>query len=209
MFTGLVQAIGSIERVEPRERGVHLVVNAGALARALGPDGLKVGDSICVGGCCLTATALDGGRFHVDVSAETLARTVGLDRRGEVNLEASLALGDRLGGHLVSGHVDGVGTVVRMDAVGESRELVLLAPRALAPLLAVKGSVAVDGVSLTINGVSDLPAGCEVSINLIPHTQSVTTLGRVVAGSRVNLEVDQLARYAQRILACQEAPPPR
>jgi riboflavin synthase len=213
MFTGLVQAIGCIERVEPRERGVRLVVDAAGLAPVAGPGGpsvpLKVGDSICVSGCCLTATALDGGRFHADVSAETLDRTVHLDRRGEVNLEASLALGDRLGGHLVFGHVDGVGTVVSFDPVGESRALVLLAPPALAPLLAVKGSVAVDGVSLTINTVRDLPDGCEVSINLIPHTQAVTTLGRLAPGCRVNLEVDPLARYAQRILACQSALAPR
>jgi riboflavin synthase len=199
VFTGLIQAIGRIEQVERRERGVHLVIEASGLAQSA----LRVGDSIAVSGCCLTATAVDGASFGADVSAETLARTVNLDRCGPVNLEASLSIGDRFGGHLVSGHVDGVGTVVSLDPVGESRQLVVLAPASLAPLLAVKGSVAVDGVSLTVNGVRDLEGGCEVSINLIPHTQAVTTLGRIGAGSRVNLEVDQLARYALRILSFQ------
>jgi len=201
MFTGLVQAIGHIERVERRERGVRLAVQAQGLP---GPA-IGIGDSVAVAGCCLTAVALDGSGFHADVSAETLERTANLDRCGPVNLELSLALGDRIGGHLVSGHVDGVATVLGIGAVGDSRELVVRAPQDLAPLLAVKGSVAIDGVSLTINRVRDGADGCEVSINLIPHTQQVTTLGSLAPGHRVNLEVDQLARYAQRILESQEA----
>jgi riboflavin synthase len=203
MLTGLVQAIGTIERVEPAAgnvsgpRCVRIVVQAAGLPR----PGPGIGDSVSVSGCCLTATAVDGTRFHADVSAETLHRTVNLDRCGTVNLELSLSVGDHIGGHLVSGHVDAPATVARLDTVGESRELVVRAPRSLAPLLAVKGSVAVDGVSLTINAVRDLDDGCEVSINLIPHTLSVTTLGQLAPGHRVNLEVDQLARYVQRMLS--------
>jgi riboflavin synthase len=198
MFTGLVQAIGRIERVEPRERGVHLVVQAAAPIDA---SSLHVGDSIAANGCCLTCTAVQGTRFQADLSEETLARTANLDRPGDVNLELSLALGDRLGGHLVSGHVDAVGTVVSVSAVGESSELVVRAPRSLAAYLVFKGSLAVDGVSLTINRVEDLDEGCDVSINLIPHTRAVTTLGQLAAGRRVNLEVDLLARYAERMVS--------
>ncbi len=198
MFTGLVQAIGHIERIEPRERGARLWVRSAAPVDA---SRLRVGDSIAVGGCCLTATAVEADHFLADVSEETLARTANLDRCGPVNLELSLALGDRIGGHLVSGHVDGTGTVIDVQAVGDSRELRVRAPRSLAPYLAFKGSVAVDGVSLTINRVQDGESGCDVSINLIPHTLAVTTLGRLSPGQRVNLEVDLLARYAERILA--------
>jgi len=197
MFTGLVQAVGRIEQVERRERGLHLVVQAAPIDSS----SLHVGDSVSVAGCCLTATSVQGTRFQVDVSEETLARTVNLDRCGDVNLELSLALGDRIGGHLVSGHVDAVGTVVHLAPVGESSELVVRAPRSLAAYLAVKGSLAVDGVSLTINRVEDSDDGCQVSINLIPHTQAVTTLGQLAAGRRVNLEVDLLARYAERIVS--------
>jgi riboflavin synthase len=197
MFTGLVQAVGRIEQVEPRERGLHLVVHAGALD----PSHLRVGDSVAVSGCCLTATSVEGARFQVDVSEETLSRTVNLDRCGDVNLELSLALGDRLGGHLMSGHVDAVGTVVSLSPVGQSSELVVRAPRSLAAYLAFKGSLAVDGVSLTINRVEDTHDACEAWINLIPHTRAVTTLGQLEAGRRVNLEVDLLARYAERIVS--------
>jgi riboflavin synthase len=198
MFTGIIQALGRIERVERRERGVHLVVDAAAPVDA---ERVGVGDSIAVSGCCLTVTAIDGTRFEADLSEETLARTANLDRCGPVNLELALALGDRIGGHLVSGHVDAVGTVVGIAPVGESCELVVRAPRSLAPCLAYKGSVAVDGVSLTINRVEDSPDGCDVAINLIPHTRAVTTLGRLTAGQRVNLEVDPLARYAERAIS--------
>jgi riboflavin synthase len=198
MFTGIIQAVGRIEQIERRERGLHVRVHAPG---PIDPGRLKVGDSVAVNGCCLTVTALEGRRFDADLSEETLARTANLDRCGPVNLEPALALGDPLGGHLVSGHVDAVGTVVGLTQAGESCELTVRAPLSLAPCLAYKGSVAVDGVSLTINRVEDSEQGCDVSINLIPHTQAVTTLGRLAAGSRVNLEVDLFARYAQRMVS--------
>jgi riboflavin synthase len=197
MFTGIIQAVGSIERVERRERGVHVLVQAAPIDVA----GVKVGDSIAVNGCCLTVTAIDGTRFHADLSEETLARTANLDGCGPVNLELSLALGDRIAGHLVLGHVDAVGAVIGVSTAGESRELRVRAPRSLAACLALKGSLAVDGVSLTINRVEDSEQGCDVTINLIPHTLAVTTLGRLSPGQRVNLEVDPLARYAERVVS--------
>ncbi len=215
MFTGLVQAMGNIVSVRRLDAGVHIEIDAHELA----PRNIEVGESIAVNGVCLTATAVAGRRFGADVSHETLSRTSGLDGCGPVNLETSLALGDKLGGHLVAGHVDAVGTVVRCTPIGESVELVVNAPPALARFLAPKGSVAVDGVSLTINRVTDPQAiggtgargadaaadrqcggGCEVSLNLIPHTVASTTLQHLVAGSRVNLEVDLIARYVERML---------
>jgi len=203
MFTGLVQGIGRIVAVAPLETGVHIEIDA----RALAPRPIAVGDSIAVSGVCLTATAVAGGVFGADVSAETLSLTCGLDRCRAVNLESSLALGDKLGGHLVSGHVDGIGSVLRCAPVGESVELVLLAPPALSRFVAVKGSVCVDGVSLTVNRVVDHGAasasglrGCEFSINLIPHTLAATTLGELAAGAPVNLEIDLIARYVGRML---------
>jgi riboflavin synthase len=201
MFTGIIQAVGSIEQVESRERGVRLRVQAAPIDAA----SLKVGDSIAVNGCCLTVTTVDEGRFQADLSEETLARTANLDRCGPVNLELAMALGDRVGGHLVSGHVDAVGTVVGVAKVGDSRELRVRAPRSLAPCLAFKGSVAVDGVSLTINRVEDFDQACEVTINLIPHTLGATTLGQLSVGQRVNLEVDPLARYAERMVSLMSA----
>jgi riboflavin synthase len=197
MFTGLVQAVGRIEQVERGAAGARLLVSAGAIDAS----GLKVGESIAVNGCCLTVTAIDGACFRADLSEETLASTANLDRCGPVNLELSLAVGDRIGGHLVSGHVDAAGTVLAVSAVGDSHELRVRAPRTLAPYLAFKGSLAVDGVSLTINRVEDSQDGCDVTINLIPHTLAVTTLGQLSTGQRVNLEVDSLARYAERIVS--------
>jgi riboflavin synthase len=197
MFTGIIQAVGSIELVERRERGVHVLVQAAPIDAA----SVKVGDSIAVNGCCLTVTAIDGTRFQADLSEETLARTANLDGCGPVNLELSLALGDRIAGHLVLGHVDAVGAVIGVSTTGESRELLVRAPRSLAACLALKGSLAVDGVSLTINRVEDCEQGCDVTINLIPHTLAVTTLGRLSPGQRVNLEVDPLARYAERVVS--------
>lgn len=198
MFTGIVQGVGRIERVEPlgADAGVRLTVHTQGLSLA----GARVGDSIALNGACLTITSLVGQRFTVDVSRETLSKTVGLDARGEVNLETALALGDKLGGHLVSGHVDGVGEVVRFAPKGESWDLLVRAPRELAKYFAYKGSVAIDGVSLTVNRVTDTPAGCELAINLIPHTIAVTTLKRLAPGARVNLEVDLIARYVERML---------
>lgn len=199
MFTGLVQGIGRIVEVRPvaADGGVRLTVDAA------GVPGFRAaaGDSIALNGACMTATAVDGLRFTVDVSKESLSKTAGLDRAGEVNIETSLALGDTLGGHLVAGHVDGVGEVVRFAPVHESWELVVRAPRELAKYFAYKGSVAVNGVSLTVNRVTDTPQGCELSINIIPHTHEVTTLRSLQAGARVNLEADLIARYVERMLS--------
>lgn len=192
MFTGIVAAVGRIERVEPRPQGLRLAIDAGGLD--LGD--VAIGDSIAVNGCCLTVVALDGRRFEVDVSQETIDCTAGLGAPGEVNLEKSLRLADRLGGHLVSGHVDGVGEVVAFEPAGESYRLAVRAPTELARYVARKGSVAVQGVSLTVNRVD----GAEFEINLIPHTLVVTTLKHLRPGARVNLEVDLLARYAERLL---------
>jgi riboflavin synthase len=183
MFTGIVQAVGKIVRVNPLE------VDAGGLDLA----GVAVGDSICVQGVCLTVTAMKGRGFTADVSAETLRVTTGLERPGAVNLEKSLAVGDRLGGHLVTGHVDGVGEVRSRSGTVVAFRL----PKALAKYVATKGSICVDGVSLTVNRVS----GEEFEVNLIPHTLKVTTLSRLKPGAEVNLEADLVARYVQGMLA--------
>ncbi len=193
MFTGIVQAVGTIESVTPLQGGVRLVIEAGGLELS----DVALGDSICVQGACLTVVGIGGRRLSFDVSRETLDCTVGLAHLGNVNLEKSLALGDKLGGHLVTGHVDGIGEVLAFDAAGESRLLRVRAPQELARYLARKGSVTIDGVSLTVNRVEK--AGFEV--NLIPHTLEVTTLKRLAPGARVNLEVDLLARYLERMLA--------
>ncbi len=198
MFTGIVAAIGRIREVEPiaQGSGMRLQVEAGALDLS----DVRIGDSIAIQGACMTVVALADDGFDVDVSRESLSLTVGLDAPGEVNLEKALTLADRLGGHLVSGHVDGIGEVVRFEPVGESRLLEIRVPGALARFFAYKGSVTVDGVSLTVNRVRDEPDGTIIAINLIPHTMEVTTLGRLAPGARVNLEVDQIARYVDRIL---------
>jgi riboflavin synthase len=199
MFTGLVEGVGRIVEVEPLavDGGVRLSVDASEV------PGFKVevGDSIALNGACMTATEVDDAKFSVDVSRESLSRTVGLDRPGEVNIETSLRLGAQLGGHLVAGHVDGIGEVLRYAQVHESWELVVRAPPELAKYFAYKGSVAVNGVSLTVNRVQDTPAGCELSINIIPHTHEVTTLRELRPGSRVNLEADLIARYVERMLS--------
>lgn len=202
MFTGLVQGKARIERVEPvvassaaTEGGVRLTLDASQVPGFAA----EVGDSIALNGACMTATAVQGARFTVDVSRESLARTAGLDAPGEVNLETSMRLGDKLGGHLVSGHVDGIGSVVSVTPAAESWTLVIRAPRALAKYLAYKGSITVDGVSLTINRVDDHDAGCDFALNIIPHTWQVTTLSRLAPGARVNLEVDLIARYVERM----------
>ena len=203
MFTGIVAAIGTITSIFPlgadASSGVRLRVAAGALPM----DDVVLGDSIAINGACMTVTRLDAahGRFEVDVSAESLACTAGLAEPGRVNLELALRVGDRLGGHLVSGHVDGIGSVSNIRAAGESTELQLRCPRELAHLIAVKGSLVVNGVSLTVNTVVDASDGCICSINLIPHTMAHTTLGDLRTGSAVNLEVDLIARYIERQLA--------
>ncbi len=192
MFTGIVAATGRITHLQALEKGLRLTVEA----PALGLDDVALGDSIAHNGVCLTVIEKEGERYRIDVSRETLDCTVGLDAPGEVNLEKALRLADRLGGHLVSGHVDGVGTVLKFERIGESHELVIRAPGDLAKYVARKGSICVDGVSLTTNRVE----GADFSINLIPHTVQVTTLKRLAAGARVNLEVDLIARYVERML---------
>lgn len=192
MFTGIVQAVGRIESLTPLAQGVRLSVDTGTLERS----GIALGDSICVQGVCLTVVAIDGARLAFDVSRETLACTVGLDAPGPVNLEKSLALGDKLGGHLVTGHVDGLGEVVAFEPAGESKRLRLRVPKDLARYVARKGSITVDGVSLTVNRVED----DVFEVNLIPHTLAVTTLTRLAPGAKVNLEVDLIARYVERML---------
>jgi riboflavin synthase len=166
---------------------------------------VALGDSIAINGACMTVVDKTDRSFCVDVSRESLNRTAGLDTTGEVNLEKALTLAERLGGHLVSGHVDGLGEVHSFEAVGESRELIIDAPHELAKFLVYKGSVVVNGVSLTVNRVEDLDAAagklCRFSINLIPHTIAVTTLKHLHAGSKVNLEIDLIARYVERMLS--------
>jgi len=193
MFTGIVQAVGRIESVTPLEQGLRLVINAGTLDLA----DVALGDSICVQGACLTVVAIDDARLSFDVSRETLACTVGLGAPGPVNLEKGLALGDTLGGHLVTGHVDGVGVVVAFEPAGESICLRLRVPKDLVRYVARKGSITVDGVSLTVNRVdADL-----FEVNLIPHTLGVTTLARLAAGAKANVEVDLIARYVERMVS--------
>lgn len=192
MFTGIVATTGRITHLQALEKGLRLTVEA----PELGLSDAHVGDSIAHNGVCLTVIDKSGDSYKVDVSRETLNCTVGLDVPGEVNLEKAMRLSDRLGGHLVSGHVDGIGEVLRFERIGESHELVVRAPRELAKYIAPKGSITVDGVSLTTNRVT----GAEFSINLIPHTLEVTTLKRLHAGAKVNLEVDLVARYVERML---------
>ena len=209
MFTGIVAAVGTITSVSPLagglDAGVRLEIDAGGLPLA----DVALGDSIAINGACMTVVEKTGNAFAVDVSRESLSKTAGLDAVGEVNLEKALTLAERLGGHLVSGHVDGLGTVHRFQPVGESHELVIDAPQELARFLAYKGSVVVNGVSLTVNRVEDLEADgarvCRFSINLIPHTIEVTTLKHLRAGAKVNLEIDLIARYVERMLSAAKA----
>lgn len=193
MFSGIVAAVGRITQLTPREVGFRLHVDAGKLD--LG--NVALGDSIAHNGVCLTVVAVDGNQFMVDVSPETLSCTVGLDKPGPVNLEKALRLADVIGGHLVSGHVDGVGEVLRFDPVGDNRLLEIRAPKKIAKFIARKGSITVNGTSLTTNAVN----GSDFTINLIPHTLENTTLHLLVPGSKVNLEVDLIARYVERILS--------
>jgi riboflavin synthase len=204
MFTGIVQAVGRIDGSEALGFGRRLTIQA----PALGLEDVRVGDSIAVNGACMTVTGKSATAFSIDVSAESLSKTAGLDGQGAVNLEKSMRLGDRVDGHLVSGHVDGTGTVVTMEQRGESWLLVVEAPATLARYFAYKGSVTVNGVSLTVNQAEDVlrgtdRTGCRIWINLIPHTVAVTTLAQLQPGDRVNLEVDMLARYVERMLALQ------
>jgi len=191
MFTGIVVAIGRIVDAKPQGDGLRLSLEAATL----GMDDVAIGDSIAIQGACHTVVARSATGFEVDTSRATLSVTAGLEKGRDVNLEKSLRLADRLGGHLVSGHVDGVGTVVTSEELGGSARLSIDAPGELARYIARKGSIAVDGVSLTVNSVD----GARFEVNLIPHTRAVTTLGRLAKGARVNLEVDMMARYAERL----------
>jgi len=202
MFTGIISGIGRITEVQALGKGtapfgkrLTIAAPAGYLAD------VQLGDSVALNGACMTVTRIDGEHFSIDISAESLARTAGLDTPGPVNLEKALRAHDRLGGHLVAGHVDGLGEVTHFAPVGESWELRVAAPREMARFLATKGSITVNGVSLTVNRVADTPTACEFSINLIPHTLRETTLGSLHAGTRVNLEVDLIARYVERMLS--------
>ncbi|WP_442595810.1 riboflavin synthase [Parapusillimonas sp. JC17] len=199
MFTGIVAAIGRVTDIKAlggEEAGVRITVRVAGFLR----DTTKLGDSIAIQGACMTVVELAADSFSVDVSRESLKRTAGLDEKGDVNLEHALRMGDSLDGHLVSGHVDGLGEVSHFAQVGESWDLRIKVPQSLACYLAYKGSITVNGVSLTVNRVDDSVAGCEIHINLIPHTVQVTTLKHLAVGALVNLEVDMIARYVERLV---------
>jgi riboflavin synthase len=202
MFTGIITGVGHIVDIKPlgsepaHGKQLTLQTPAGYL------DDVQLGDSISIDGACMTVTGFDVATqlFTIDVSAESLSKTAGLDRPGKVNLEKALRASDRLGGHIVSGHVDGLGRVEFFEPVGESWELRVIAPKELGKYLAYKGSITVNGVSLTVNRVTDSAEGCSFSINLIPHTIQNTSLGKLEAGASVNLEIDVIARYTERML---------
>ena len=202
MFTGIITGVGNITKIENLGShdsfGKRLTITAPT--SYLSDVGL--GDSIALNGACMTVTTFDTAtdQFTIDISAESLSKTAGLNRTGRINLEKALRAHDRLGGHIVSGHVDGVGEVTHFALVGESWELRILCPAPLAKFLATKGSATINGVSLTTNTVQDVAGGCEISINLIPHTIENTALGELKVGSRVNLEIDLIARYVERML---------
>jgi riboflavin synthase len=203
MFTGIITGVGRITAL----RDLGLSAQHGKRLTITTPEGYLsdagLGDSIALNGACMTVTGFDPAAhwFTIDISAESLDKTSGLAEEGRrINLEKALRASDRLGGHIVSGHVDGVGTVSHFGRVGESWELRVLAPTELGRFLAYKGSITVNGVSLTVNRVADNATGCEFSINLIPHTVENTSLGDLQAGHSVNLEVDTVARYVERML---------
>ena len=211
MFTGIITGVGHIVAVHSLgptpQHGKRLTIQtpAGYLAD------VSLGDSIALNGACMTAVRIDEAlnQFAIDISAESLDKTSGLTEMGSINLEKALRANDRLGGHIVSGHVDGIGRVAHFSEVGESWELRITAPQQLAKYMAYKGSITVNGVSLTVNKVQDLSEsqGCEISINIIPHTISNTALGSLTAGSTVNLEIDTVARYVERMLSLESKQP--
>ena len=201
MFAGIIQAVGKVREPEKLGNGVRLTI---VTPESFHLEEVHVGDSIAVNGACMTVVNIEGNSFQIDVSAESLSKTCGLDTFGEVNLEKAMRLGDRVDGHLVSGHVDGVGQVESMTQIAESWKLVIRAPLKLSPYLAYKGSVAVNGVSLTVNEVEDTAMGALISINLIPHTVEVTTLKNLKAQDWVNLEIDTIARYVERMIKLRE-----
>lgn len=193
MFTGIIEGVGEIKHITALEAGICLKISPGMLDLS----DVRIGDSIAVNGVCLTVTTLTNGMFSVDVSRETLNCTEGLDKEhGRVNLERAMRLSDRIGGHLVSGHVDGIGEVVKFKPIGESNLLVIKVPASLLKYIVKKGSITVDGVSLTVNGTM----GDAFEVNLIRHTLAVTTLNVLKAGAKVNLEVDMLARYVEQLM---------
>jgi len=197
MFSGIIADAGLIKSVQDREGGLRIMI----ATEVLGLDDVEIGDSIAVNGVCLTVIEVVGNDFIVDVSRETLNCTTGLEEKGKhVNLEKALRLSDRLGGHLVSGHVDGVGEVVALNDIGESWRLVVRAPQTISKFIATKGSITINGVSLTVNRV----AGHEFEVNLIPHTLEVTTLNELKTGVRVNLEIDLIARYVERMMQAEK-----
>ena len=204
MFTGIITAVGKIKAVSPQGDGLQLQIEVPANYL----DDVALGDSIAIQGACMTATKIEGNAFSLDISRESLNKTVGLNAIGPVNLEKAMRLNDRLGGHLVSGHVDGVGKVVHFATVAQdpygSWLLRIAAPKELAAFLAYKGSIVVNGVSLTVNQTEDTPNACIVDINLIPHTLQNTTLGHLQQGDAVNLEIDLIARYVARMLETQK-----
>jgi len=197
MFTGLVESLGTVAAVVPEPPGVRLVVEAGAVAADT-----RLGDSICVSGCCLSVVRIAGSRLEFEAGPETLARTTfgGLVAGNKVNLERSLQLSDRLGGHLVTGHVDGVGRLAAREPSGEWLTCRFTAPPPLVAQMASKGSVAVDGVSLTVVEVT----AADFSVALIPHTLAATTLGQLAVGDAVNLETDLIFKYVARFLAAKD-----
>ena len=203
MFTGIISGVGRIVAVHTlgsaSQHGKRLEIKTPAAYL----DDVALGDSIAINGACMTVTALDLTQplFQIEISAESLDKTAGLNAAGPVNLEKALRASDRLGGHIVSGHVDGIGSVSHFAPVGESWELRLLCPSTLAKYLAYKGSITVNGVSLTVNTVRDGADGCEISINLIPHTVQNTALQALKPGAHVNLEIDTVARYVERMLS--------
>jgi len=194
MFTGIIQAIGTIAALEPKGQDVRVRVQTGKLDLS----DVQLGDSIAVNGVCLTAVELPGDGFWADVSGETLSRTTfaALQKGSQANLEKALTPTTRLGGHLVSGHVDGIGEIISRKTEGRSERFVIRAPNALAKYIAEKGSICVDGISLTVNGVS----GAEFELNIVPHTLVETTMSEFKTGTQVNLEVDIIARYLERLL---------
>ncbi len=198
MFTGIVASVGQITKIAPLGDGARLTIAAGRL----GLEDVALGDSIAIQGACMTAVVIrkEANEFDVDVSKESLSKTVGLTAVGEVNLEKALALGDRLGGHLVSGHVDGLGKVLVFEQIAESWKLDVHVPKQLSKYFAYKGSATINGVSLTTNAVTDVDDGTVISINLIPHTIEVTTLRHLKVGDAVNVEIDLIARYCERLL---------
>jgi riboflavin synthase len=202
MFTGIITGVGCIIQVTDLGADASFGKRLTITAPAGYLDDVGLGDSIALNGACMTVTTFSpaDGQFTIDISAESLSKTAGLASHSRINLEKALRAHDRLGGHIVSGHVDGVGTVTHFAMIGESWELRIACPKSLAKFLAIKGSATINGVSLTTNSVTDTASGCEISINLIPHTIENTALGELKSGSQVNLEIDLIARYVERML---------